>query len=125
MGGFDFSFGFTSNSGGSPFGTGGTIAAVLAVISKVATALWSALKKVFEFLYGLIKPIVKLLQHIWDGFFKKIFTSFFRGILKLHDWLEAKLGPVIKFLQKVRTWYDRFYKQWVRPVLNTIQHIRR
>lgn len=125
MGDLGFGFDLQEGPGGGTTGSAGTIAAVLGVIAKIASALWNAIKAVFNFLYGLLKPLIKFLQHIWDGFFKKIFTSFFRGVLRLHDWLEAKLGPVIKFLKRVRDWYDRFYKKWVRPVLNTIQHIRR
>lgn len=40
---------------------------------------------------------------------------------KLLDWF----GPVVDFLKKVKEWYDRIWKQWVQPVLNIMQRIRK
>jgi hypothetical protein len=93
----------------------------------VAVINWlvGVLQAVFTFLFQILQGIWKVLQHIWTGFFKPLLTRIANVIIRAHQWLEDKLAPVLKWLHKVRAYLDRIFKLYVKPILNTIQHIRR
>ncbi len=91
----------------------------------IANFLWGVLKAVFSFAWNALSKAAGFIRHIWDRFFKGIFLRVMRAINAAHRWLEAHLSPIIKFLKKLRAWYDRFYKLYVRPILNMLQIVRR
>lgn len=95
------------------------------LISAVFVGIYNLLVQVFQFLYGILGKVGGLFKKIWDGFFKGLLTRLANAIIKVHQWLETHLAPLIKFLQKVRAYIDRIYNRYVRPILNTIQQIRR
>jgi hypothetical protein len=92
---------------------------------RAASFLASAVKNVIEFFKKLAGSVANILGHIWTGFFKKIFTALLHGIQDVHKFLEAKLRPIIDYLKKIRAFYDRWYKQYMRPILNMMQNIRK
>jgi hypothetical protein len=93
----------------------------------VAVINWlvGVLQAIFTFIFQILQGIWKVVQHIWTGFFKPLLTRIANVIIRAHQWLEDKLAPVLKWLHKVRAYLDRIFKLYVKPILNTIQHIRR
>jgi len=91
----------------------------------IANIIWDALLKVFGFAWDFLKRAAVIVRAIWDNFIKRIFGKVLAAISKAHAWLEAKLSPIIRFLQRVRALYDRWFRLYIRPLLNTIQRIRR
>jgi hypothetical protein len=98
---------------------------LFSLIGNVFIDLYNLIGSVLDFLYGILGKVAALFRRLWDGFFKGLLIRLANGILRVHQWLEAHLGPVIRFLQKVRAYIDRLYNIYVRPILNTIQQIRR
>jgi hypothetical protein len=88
------------------------------------TGLGDWIHNIFSWALDALKKVASFVTHNLVHFFKSIFTGMFHLIDKLHNWLEAKLGPVVRFLKKMKAWYDRYYKLYVRPYLNMLQHIR-
>ena len=83
----------------------------------LAQNLWNAAHYLLDSLWRWVK-------FIYESVIKRLLTAILRGISKAHDWLEAHLRPVVNFLKKLRAWYDRYYKLYVRPWMNMLQHIR-
>ncbi len=127
QGGFDLS-GFFE-------GLGQVLASVYNFIVQAIIFLVNLIIQVFVFLFNLLVLIFKF---FFEGF--KLVGKFFhaiydvvikRGLLHIFDWLaklraklEQWLGPVLKWLRRIRAWYQEFFKRWVLPVINAIQHIR-
>lgn len=110
----------------SMFGLGGGI-------STGAVANWAAssfqafgawISNVFSWALNALKDVAKFIGSTIGSFFRSIFVKLFHLLDNLHQWLEEKLRPVVDFLKKVRKWYDTYYKQYVRPWMNMLQHIR-
>jgi hypothetical protein len=95
----------------------GLIVAVAQFLLGLIESLWNLLK-------AFAKGVLNFFHTLWDSFFRKIFVGLFNALRKVHNWLEAKLGPVIKFLQQVRKYWDRWFRMYVKPLLNMLQHIR-
>jgi hypothetical protein len=87
-------------------------------------AFSSWISNVFNWALNALKHVAKFIGNAIGSFFKGIFVKLFHLIDNLHQWLESKLRPVVNFIKKVRAWYDRYYKLYVRPYLNMLQHIR-
>jgi hypothetical protein len=111
----------------SLFGFGAPSFNAQAVANWTATsfqAFGSWISNVFSWAMNALKQVSKFIGHAIGSFFKGIFVKLFHLIDNVHQWLEAKLRPVVDFIKKVRTWYDRYYKLYVRPWMNMLQHIR-
>jgi hypothetical protein len=87
--------------------------------------VWNGLITVFKYALKGLQSIGTFFKHLWDGFFKNIFTGIMKALSKLHQFLEAHLRPLINFLKKVRAIVDRIYKQYVKPYLQMLQRVRR
>jgi hypothetical protein len=117
------------------FGFLGGLGAVAADIFAILEYLFSLIVWVFNtlingivfianFLFGFIVQFGKFFQHLWNSFFKNIFTRTLQLLQKAHDWLEERLRPLINFLKKVRAYYDAIFLRYIKPFLNALQHIR-
>jgi phage-related protein len=116
----------------------GIISALGSLASEIAQALvflFNLLIQVFQFIWDVIqivagyvvqvfKAIATFFTHLWDNFFKGVFTKLFQGIGNIVHWVEARLKPIIKFLQAARKYIDKIYKTYVAPFLKIIQHVR-
>lgn len=91
----------------------------------VANFLWDNLKAVFKFAWTFLKKAATLFRSLWDNFFKKIFPTLLKAIQKAWAWLEQKLSAIIDFLKKARALYDKWFKAYIKPILNFLQRIRR
>jgi hypothetical protein len=100
------------------------IIALAQAIAAVFGYLWKLIQDIFNFLVSVLRKVGQFLHTLWDGFFKKIFTGLYSALVKLHQWLEARLRPLLTFLTKVRAYWDRLFKLYVKPLLNMIQHVR-
>lgn len=94
------------------------------LIVQVFEFIWQVLEVVGKYIVDGLHSVGKFFEHLWDNFFKGIFTRLLNGIQKLTTFLESKLRPIIKFLMTVRKNLDRIYKTYVAPFLKVIQHIR-
>jgi hypothetical protein len=100
------------------------IIALAQAIASVFAYLWKLIQDIFNFLVSVLRKVGQFLHTLWDGFFKRIFTGLYSALVKLHQWLEARLRPLLTFLTKVRAYWDRLFKLYVKPLLNMIQHVR-
>lgn len=108
------------------------ISAIIDFLIKLVTAIGEAFRAVGEAIgsvlhYGLkaLQSVGTFFKHLWDGFFKNLFTGVMKALSKVHQFLEAHLRPIINFIKKVRAIVDRIYKRYVRPYLQMLQRVRR
>lgn len=99
--------------------------ALVNVIMQVLVFIWNGLLSVFQWALKTLKSIGTFFSHLWENFFKNIFTKVLQAIRTAHQWLEAHLRPVINFLKKVRAIVDRIYKLYIKPYLQFLQKLRR
>lgn len=101
------------------------IQVLINVIIAVAQFIWNALQFIASIFVTVFKNIGAFFQHLWNGFFKGIFQSIIKAIVKAHDFLEAHLRPIINFLKRVQQIVQRFYRTYVRPFLQMLDHVRK
>jgi len=94
------------------------------VLVAVGQFLWQVLQDAFHYAWTFLKSVVSLFRSLWDNFFKKIFTAVWGALQKAQAWLEEKLAPIINFFKKLRAIYDRWFKLYIKPILNVISTIR-
>lgn len=97
---------------------------LLDILVKVFQWLYAVISNVFNFLWKVAKAVTKFVSHIWSGFFKKIWQRALKYLQTAHRWLEAKLGPIVRWLQRARAMLDRYYRLYIKPILNMLQKIR-
>jgi hypothetical protein len=61
---------------------------------------------------------------VWKDVLKPALLWIDDHLKRLHDWLQRTFKPVFQFLKHVRERLLKFYKDFVRPVLDTIDFIR-
>lgn len=120
--------GFLDGLIGAIGGIGNAIIAVLVqvlnFIVQVFIFIFEVIVNVITYVLNVFKAIGNFFVHVWNSFFKSIFTNIFKGLQKVTQWLESHLRPIIKFLMKVQKYIDRIYNTYVKPILRLIQHIR-
>jgi hypothetical protein len=94
------------------------------LIVQVFQFIWDVIQIVAGYILQVFKAISTFFQHLWDNFFKGIFTHLVTGINKVVGWIEQRLRPIINFLKQVRKYVDKIYNTYVRPFLKIIQQIR-
>lgn len=124
--------GFNDLIGGLLSSLQAALASILNFLFQLVQAIGEAFRAVGEALGAVFKYGLKALQsvgtffkHLWDNFFKKIFTGIMDAMGKLHRFLELHLRPLINFLKKVRALVDRIYARYIRPYLQMLQRVRR
>jgi hypothetical protein len=112
-------------------GIGSVLADILAVakwlfsiILYVAQVLLNFVVAVGNFLLALIGKIGQFAAWLWTNFFKGIFTRVMNVLQKAHDWLEQRLRPIINFLKKIRALQDAYFRRYLKPLLDMLQHTR-
>ena len=126
-------FGFDFGGPGTFFGDvlafiEGEIVAALSflfdLIVVVANFLLSLIQFVFHFFLTLATDIKNGFKWLWDNVVKVGLTKLVSVFVRLQAWLSKYVGRVVRFLVRLRKWYDQYFNQFVKPVLNTIRHIR-
>lgn len=104
----------------------------LAFLSWSVNALWVFAKLVFNGLIGLGKEALRgfnrawgFLQELYEHVLKPAWLKFWRLVDLVRDTLARVLGPIIDFLVAVRRELLALYDRFVRPVLDTIELVRR
>lgn len=97
---------------------------IFQLLIAVAQFIWNGVLLVANYVLQGLKAVGAFFQHLWDNFFKGIFSKIWDGLVKVHQWLEDHLGPVIKFLKSVQKFIDKIYKTYIRPFIVAIQRIR-
>lgn len=120
----DFLNGIISALGGVASAIEQILVYLFNLIIQVFQFIWNVIGIVADFMLKAFKAVGGLFVHLWNEFFKGIFTKIFSGLQKLSRFLESKLRPIIQFLQKARKFIDKIYKQYVAPFMKAIQHIR-
>lgn len=123
---------------------------IITAVVAVGKFLWDVAQTVgVKVIWAVVRNLGRGLEWVarWSGkiaqatgtFFArtvKLFKGFYRDVIRpavltLTRWfrmLQGKLrrwfGPVLKFLEDVRVEVLKFYKKWIRPVLDTIDVAR-
>jgi hypothetical protein len=89
---------------------------------KVVSITQDALKGLHQLGRALAKAIRSLDQQTGDGLAPALLDLHGRiGTIK--DWLTGKFGPLLAWLLKIKNEFDKIYKKWIRPILDTIDFI--
>jgi hypothetical protein len=126
-------FGF--NFGGFFNGISTLLGTVARLIAQVFAFLWNVLVTVFNFLLELVTLVFnfflklalgirKMFTWLWEHAVKRVFVKALDAYLKLRAWLEKVFAPIIRWINRIRAIIDHYYRLYVRPLLNLIQHIR-
>lgn len=100
------------------------IAFIFSLLVQVAQFLWAGLQLVGKFFFTLLQDVGKFFGHLWDNFFKGIFSRILQGIASFGKWLHNIFGPVVKWLRQASQFIDRIYRRYLRPILRWIQIAR-
>jgi len=85
-------------------------------------------KEMFKGVYRAAKAIAKSVRTLAKlaGRGLKNFAQWaYREVKKLHDYLEKKFKPVLAWLAKLKKHIRELYDKWVKPVVDTIEFIRK
>lgn len=95
------------------------------VLVFVANYLWAALNWLANFFYTLFQDVQKALKWLWQQVVKTIMTRLPNLLKNYRQWMHDHLQSVIDFFTKLRKWYDDFFKNWIKPILNMIGIMRK
>lgn len=106
----------------------GEIVAALAflfnLIVAVANFLIAVIEFVFNFFLTLARDIKAAFKWIWDNVIKVGLPKLLRGIVSAAKAVHDFAVRVVGWLNTLRKWYDQYFNQFVKPVLNAIRHLR-
>jgi len=91
----------------------------------IFTYMWDVFAGSDNYLYGQNFYGESIFKTIWNSIIKKILLDIVLVLTKIHDWLEDHLGPIVDFLKKARAWFDRIFKQYIKPFLQLLQFVRK
>lgn len=94
------------------------------LIVVVFQALYQVIGFVYNFFLSIVQAIGKFFDHLWNAFFKGIFTGLWSAIKAGWQWLERELAALNRIMTKLRAWLQRYYNQYIRPQLQMIQKLR-
>lgn len=100
------------------------VAFIFSLLVQVAQFLWAGLQLVGKFFFTLLQDVGKFFQHVWDNFFKGIFSHILQGIESLGKFLHNIFGPVVRWLRNASRFIDLIYRRYLRPILRWIQIAR-
>ncbi len=86
--------------------------------------LWSVLVTVANFFWSLFQKLGHFLSHLWNNFFKRIFTGTLHWMGQAFNFIRKYAQLVMKYIHRVQQFLDRYYKQYIRPQLIMMQRIR-
>jgi len=101
------------------------IQGLLVLLIKVFVFVWDGIVAVARYALKALQSVAGFFKHLWEGFFKKIFTGLVDVIRKVHTWLEAHLRPIIEWLKKAQKWLEKHVWTPLRRYINFLQKLRR
>jgi len=90
-------------------------------IVKLSQALLNGVLKLGRALARAVVSIVRLAAHTM----KQLAQWSYSKLLALERYLKDKFAPVLRWLKLVKDHLDDFYKHYIRPIIDTIEFIRR
>src|SRR5262249_32476451 len=101
------------------------IKALFVLLIRVFVFVWQGVLQVAGYALKALTAVAKFFKHLWEGFFKKIFTGIVDAIRKVHTWLETHLRPIINWLKKAQRWLELHVWRPLRAYIQFLQRIRR
>jgi hypothetical protein len=106
----------------------GEIVAALAFLFNllvgVANYIISGVNFTFGFFDTLARDLKKWGSWLWEQLAKIGLAKLIKGLRDALAALKRFVDRVVKWLLKIRKWYDQYFNQFVKPVLNAIRHLR-
>lgn len=101
------------------------LASIVGWLLSAVVFLANSILALGTFIKNALVAIGNFLQNLWDNVIKKGISGLLSWLKRKGQWLELKLKPTIDYLKQLRTWYDRYYRLHILPIINMIQRIRR
>lgn len=106
--------------------------ATLFFLYQAVKGLWATGGLLHDGLVEVGRGFMKLGKNAWS-FFRALYdhvlkpgwTKFWGWIDRAKTWLETFFKPVFEFLRNLREEILKFYDHWVRPIIDTIEAVRR
>jgi hypothetical protein len=73
----------------------------------------------------VLARVAGILLRAWRQVIKPFLARLDGWILRVFKWLKDTFGPVIEFLVMIRNEILKFYTKWLKPILDTIDVLRR
>jgi hypothetical protein len=123
---------FLSNLGDALSGAGDAIVAdiaavaswLLQVIVYIGNVLAGWIQALGQYLFSALQQIGKFFVHIWDTFFKGLWTRLLKILKSSQLWNDIRHGHILAALIDLRKLMDALFTNFVRPILNMLQQIR-
>lgn len=121
----DWIFGLFNSIGGFLSNAFAYLATIVSWLMAAVVFLANAVIALATFISNALRSLGKFLQNLWDNVIKRTIGGVWNWLQQAQQWLEDKLGPIIDFLKQARKWWDKYYNQYVLPMMNMIQRVRR
>ena len=106
----------------------GEIVAALSFLFNLIVAVFNYLLAVAEFIFKffltLAQDIKNAFKWLWENVVKAGLTKLISVFVRVQAWLAKYVNKVTGWLIRLRKWYDQYFNQFVKPVLNAIRHLR-
>jgi len=90
-------------------------------IVQLAQALLNGVLKLGRALARVVVSLLRLAAHT----IKQLAQWSYRKLLALEKYLKDKFAPILRWLKLVKDHLDEFYKRFIRPIIDTIEFIRK
>lgn len=90
----------------------------------VAGVLAQWLEALGQYVLQGLQQIGKFFQHVWDTFFKGLWRRLLSILKSSQVWNDLRHGHILAFLRDLRKLLDAIFAQFIRPILNMLQHVR-
>lgn len=101
------------------------LARLVDLLVRLFSFIWRGLLAVANYAVTALEKVAGFFKHLWENFFKNIFTHIVDAIRKVHTWLEAHLRPIINWLKKAQVWLERHVWAPLRQYIQFLQRLRR
>jgi hypothetical protein len=112
-------------------GISAAIEAAVVVLQWAVTALWAFATATYNALITLGSHVLSGFQKAWDflrstyeDVLQPAWQKFWQLFDRVRSWLKDVFGPVFRFLYAVRDEILKFYRTWIKPVLDVIDAAR-
>ena len=97
---------------------------LFSLIVNVANYIIAGVNFTFGFFDTLAQDIKKGFKWLWDTITKISLVKLLKGLKDALAALKRFVDRIVGWLLKIRKWYDTYFNQFVRPILNAIRHLR-
>jgi hypothetical protein len=94
------------------------------LVVSVANYLIAGVNFTFGFFETLAQDIKKSFKWLWDTITKISLIKLLTGLKNALAALKRFVDRIVGWLLKIRKWYDQYFNQFVKPILNAIRHLR-